>query len=197
MKNMEKWIASIFVAATLAVASSAATTTWQIDPAHSDAHFVVRHLGINNVQGDFAKVSGTITLDESDVTKSSITASVDIGSIDTRVEARDKDLRSPKFFDVATFPTMTFQSTKIEKAGGDKLKMTGNLTMHGITKQVTFDVVGPTAAINHMGIRRGAEATLKISRKDFGVSADSDTIGDEIAITLNVEMLQPGTAPGR
>ena len=159
--------------------------------------FVVRHLGISNVQGAFTKFTGTVMLDEDDISKSSVTATIDMASIDTRVEPRDTDLKSSKFFDVATYPTMTFQSTKISKTGDGTVKMTGNLTLHGVTKEVTFDVSGPTGTVNQNGVRRGAEATAKISRKDFGVTADPLIIGDEVSITLDIEMVVPGSNPGR
>src|ERR1700722_13882538 len=188
---MKKWLAAFGLAATLAISSPAATTMWQIDPNHSTAPFRGRHLGISNVQGDFTKVTGTITVDEADISKSSVTASIDMTSVDTRVSMRDNDLKSANFFDVANFPTMTFQSTKIWKTADGKVKMTGNLTLHGVTKEVTFDVDGPTAPVNQMGVRRGAEAATKISRKDFGVAADPVVVGDEVSVTLDIEMVVP------
>jgi polyisoprenoid-binding protein YceI len=194
---MKRWFVTFGLAATLAIPSLAATSTWQIDPAHSNAQFVVRHLGISNVQGSFPKISGTIMLDEDDISKSTVTATIDVSSVDTRVAMRDTDLKGPNFFDVATYPTMTFQSTKIWKTGDGTAKMTGNLMMHGVTKEVTFDVTGPTPPVNQMGTRRGAEATTKISRKDFGMNADPMMVGDEISITLDLEMVVPGSMPGR
>jgi polyisoprenoid-binding protein YceI len=179
----------------------AAGSTWKIDPNNSAVQFEVRHLGISNVQGNFTKISGTVSLDDGDISKSSVTASIDMSSVDTRVTPRDNDLKSPKFFDVAQFPAMTFQSTKISSNGQGAEKMAGNLTLHGITKEVIFDVNGPTATINVDGVmRRGAEATAKIDRRDFGITADPGIVGNEITITLDVEMIQPGTggtpAPG-
>lgn len=196
--TMRKWLMAVSVAAILGVPAAHAqtntttsTSTWQLDPAHSNAQFEVRHLGISNVQGEFTKISGTVQLDEQDISKSSVTASIDIGSIDTRVTKRDDDLKSDHFFDVAKFPTMTFQSTKIWATGDGTAKMTGNLTLHGVTKEVTFDVTGPTAPVQVMhGTRRGASATTKINRQDFGVSADSPMVGDEITITLDIEMVK-------
>lgn len=176
-------------------ASAQATTTWQLDPAHSNAQFTVRHLGISNVQGEFTKITGTVVIDESDISKSSVNATIDVNSVDTRVDARNADLRSDHFFDVAKYPTMTFQSTKIVKTGDDTAKMTGNLTLHGVTKEVTFDVTGPTKPIQVMGTRRGASATTKINRQDFGLKYYTNTlpggdemIGDTVTITLDVEM---------
>lgn len=175
-----------------AAAAVSDANTWQIDPNHSTAQFVVRHLGISNVQGDFTKVSGTVVLDDRDISKSSVTASIDVSSVDTRVTMRDNDLKSANFFDVAKYPTMTFQSTKIWSTGNGAAKMTGNLTIHGVTKEVTFDVSGPTAPMNDGGLRRGVEATTTISRKEFGITADSGIVGDDVKITIDAEMT-PGS----
>jgi polyisoprenoid-binding protein YceI len=194
---MKKWLVIFGLAAGLAIPSPASTATWNLDPAHANAQFVVRHLGISNVQGDFTKISGAVVVDEDDISKSSVTVTVDMSSVDTRVQRRDDDLKGANFFDVANFPTMTFQSTKIEKAGDGKLKMTGNLTLHGVTKEVIFDVTGPTAPITQGGLRRGAEATGKISRMEFGVSGDPMVVSDEVSITLDLEMVKEGTAPAR
>jgi polyisoprenoid-binding protein YceI len=181
------------LAAVFSIGAFAAAGTYQIDPNHSTAQFVVRHLGISNVQGDFTKVSGTVVFDDQDISKSIVNASIDVTSVDTRVQARDNDLKSDKFFDVGKYPTMTFTSTKIWSTGNGTAKMTGNLTIHGVTKEVTFDVNGPSAPINAMGgLRRGVEATAKISRKDFGITADAGFVGDEISITIDAEMVQRG-----
>jgi polyisoprenoid-binding protein YceI len=187
---------AVFLAAT--ASSQAQSTTWQLDPAHSNAQFSVRHLGISNVQGEFTKVTGTVQLDDQDISKSTVTASIDVASLDTRVQHRDDDLKSDHFFDVAKYPTITFQSAKISKTGDDSAKMTGNLTIRGVTKEVTFDVTGPTKAIQVMGgTRRGASATTKINRQDFGIVYMSNAlpsgdqmIGDIVTITLDIEMLK-------
>lgn len=189
-------IAALAVLATVAAPSaSAQATTWQLDPAHSNAQFTVRHLGISNVQGEFTKITGTAVIDDSDISKSSVNATIDVSSVDTRVADRDNDLKSEHFFDVAKYPTMTFQSTKIEKTGDGTAQMTGNLTIHGVTKEVTFDVTGPTKPIHVMGTRRGASATTKINRQDFGLKYYTNTlpggdemIGDTVTITLDIEM---------
>jgi polyisoprenoid-binding protein YceI len=185
---------AVILAATSAQAQS---TTWQLDPAHSNAQFSVRHLGISNVQGEFTKVSGTVQLDDQDISKSTVNATIDVASLDTRVQHRNDDLKSDHFFDVAKYPTITFQSTKITKTGDDSSKMTGNLTIHGVTKEVTFDVTGPTKVIQAMGTRRGASATTKINRQDFGITYMSNTlpggdqmIGDTVTVTLDVEMVK-------
>jgi polyisoprenoid-binding protein YceI len=170
----------------------AETTVWQIDPNHTNAQFVVRHLGISNVQGQFNKVTGSLQLDDQDVTKSSVNATIDINSVDTRVDARDKDLRSPNFFDVAKYPTMTFVSKKVARAADGKLLMTGDLTFHGVTREVTFTVDGPSDVIKDPwgGMRRGASATTKIKRSDFGMNYLMAVAGDDIAITLDVEFIK-------
>jgi len=188
---MKKFAMAVGLAAMLAVPSFAATTTWQLDPNHTNAQFTVRHLGISNVQGDFTKISGTVTLDDSDITKSSVNVTIDATSIDTRVSRRDDDLKSEHFLNVAQFPTITFQSTKVAKSG-DGLLVTGNLTIRGVTKEVTLNVTGPTAPVTAMGSpHRGASATLKINRQDFGVSADPGMVGDELAIQIDLEMFIP------
>jgi polyisoprenoid-binding protein YceI len=188
---MKKWIMTAGFAALIAAPALAATSTWNLDPMHSNAEFRVRHLGISNVQGEFTKISGTAQIDDSDITKSSVTVTIDTSSVDTRVSRRDDDLKSPNFFDVAKYPTITFESTRVAKSG-DGLKVTGNLTIHGVTKEVTLDVTGPTAPITAMGgLRRGISATTKINRKDFGMTADAGMVGDEISIQIDSEMTAP------
>jgi len=194
-----KWLIAVGFAVMFGVpAASAQATTWQLDPAHSNAQFSVRHLGISNVQGEFTKIAGAVQLDEQDISKSSVNATIDVGSVDTRVERRDNDLKSEHFFDVAKYPTMTFQSTKIWKTGEGTAKMTGNLTLHGVTKEVTFDVTGPSKAIQAMGgTRCGVSATTKINRQDFGIvymngtlPSGDEMIGDNVTITLDIEMVK-------
>jgi polyisoprenoid-binding protein YceI len=188
---MRKWLVVAGLAAAFAIPSFAATSTWTIDPMHANAQFLVKHLGISTIQGDFTKITGTVMLDDSDISNSSVNVTIDVNSVDTRVQRRDDDLRSEHFFDVAKYPTMTFQSTKITKEG-DGLKMMGNLTIRGVTKEVTLDVTGPTKAITAMGgLRRGASATTKINRQDFGVAADPGMVGDDITILLDLEMTAP------
>jgi polyisoprenoid-binding protein YceI len=188
-------IVAAMTAILCATTSHAQSTTWQLDPAHSNAQFSVRHLGISNVQGEFTKVTGTVNLDDQDISKSTVTASIDVNSLDTRVQHRDDDLKSDHFFDVAKYPSITFQSSKIVSSGEGTAKMTGNLTLHGVTKEVTFDVTGPTKVIQAMGTRRGASATTKINRQDFGMvymtnslPGGDEMIGDTVTITLDIEM---------
>jgi polyisoprenoid-binding protein YceI len=194
---VKKSLIAFGFAVILAAATQAQTTTWQLDPAHSNAQFSVRHLGISNVQGEFTKLTGTVQLDDQDISKSTVNATIDVNSLDTRVQNRDNDLKSDHFFDVGKFPTITFQSTKIVSTGEGTAKMTGNLTLHGVTKEVTFDVTGPTKVIQVMGTRRGASATTKINRQDFGMVFMSNAmpggdqmIGDTVTITLDIEMVK-------
>ena len=186
-----KWFAAMGLTALLSAAAMAAGfMAWQIDPDRSDAHFQVRHLGITNIQGDFPKLSGMAQIDEQDLSKSTVEMTIDVSSVNTRVAARDEDLRSPNFFDVAKYPTMTFRSTKIAKTGEGTAKMTGSLTLHGVTKEVTFDVMGPTKPVPFMGeIHRGATATATINRQDFGVSGDTPTVSDNVLVTLDIDMI--------
>src|SRR5215467_14978550 len=130
---------TLIAAALFAVSASAQVETWQIDPNHSASQFAVRHNGISTVRGAFAKATGTVQFDAADPTKTVIDATIDANSVDTRVEPRDKDLRSPNFFDVEKFPTITFKSKSASAAGKGKMKITGDLTIHGVTKEVVLD----------------------------------------------------------
>jgi polyisoprenoid-binding protein YceI len=189
-RNLTALVIALFL---IPAATLAAQDTWQIDPMHSSAQFSVRHLGISTIRGAFTKVSGTILLDDANPAKDQITASIDAASVDTRVEMRDNDLRSPNFFDVQRYPTITFKSKKIEPAGPGKLKIAGDLTIHGVTKEVVLDVDGPTAAIKDPwgNPRRGASASTKVIRQDFSVNGAPGVVGDEITITLDVEFIKP------
>ncbi len=192
------------LAVVLAVPGHAATSTWQIDPNHSSAQFAVRHLAISTVRGAFTKVSGTVQWDDADITKSVVDVTIDATSVDTRVEGRDKDLRSDHFFDVTKYPTITFKSKKVEQAGGGKLKITGDLTIHGTTKEAVLDVDGPTPAVKDPwgNQRMAATATTKINRQDFGVkwNATMDNggvvVGDDVNITIDVEMVKAAAKSG-
>jgi polyisoprenoid-binding protein YceI len=186
---MPRALSTLAIALLLTI-SAAAQETWQLDPPHSSAQFSVRHLGVSTVRGAFTKVSGTVQYDASDVSKSSIQAMIDAASVDTRVEMRDNDLRSANFLDVQKYPTITFKSKKIEAAGAGKLKVTGDLTIHGVTKEVVLDVDGPSESMKDPwgNLRMGAAATLKINRNDFGVSGRPGIVGDDINITLDLEM---------
>lgn len=200
--DITRWALTAGFAAILATSASAATTNWQIDPKHSGAQFGVTHLMISTVRGEFHNLNGTIVLDDKDITKSSVTVTIDATTLDTREPDRDKDVKSANFLDVEKYPTITFKSTKVEQVGTGKLKVTGDLTIHGVTKSVVLDVDGPKAPIKDpWGLQRSAiSATTKINRKDFGVNfaKTMDTggaiVGDELSIVLDVEMIQPPAA---
>ena len=183
-------LSAVATALLLLTLSAASQDTWQLDPPHSSAQFSVRHLGVSTVRGAFTKVSGTVLYDAADPGKSSIQTTIDATSVDTRVDMRDKDLRSPNYLDVEKYPTITFKSKKIEAAGAGKLKVTGDLTIHGVTKEVILDVDGPSAPIKDPwgNQRMGASATTKINRMDFGVAGAPGMVGDDITITLDIEM---------
>jgi polyisoprenoid-binding protein YceI len=175
------------------------TTTYHIDPKHSDAQFAVTHLMISTVRGEFHGVSGTVVYDNTDPSKSSVEATIDATSVDTREPDRDKHLKSADFFDVSDHPTMTFKSTKVESDGAGKLKVTGDLTIRGVTKTAILEVTVPKPAIKDpWGMQRtGISGTIKINRQDFGVAWNKklDTggvvVGDDVEITLDVEMVVP------
>jgi polyisoprenoid-binding protein YceI len=189
---MTRFSLVLITALALTLSAAAQSTVWQIDPNHSSAQFSVKHLGVSTVRGAFTKVSGSAKWDPSDVTKGSLDASIEAGSVDTRVEMRDKDLRSPNFLDVEKFPTITFHSKQTQAAGAGKLKITGDLTIHGVTKEVVLYVDGPSAPIKDpWGNQRiGASASTVVSRKDFGVSSLPGVIGDELTITIDAELIQ-------
>jgi polyisoprenoid-binding protein YceI len=187
---------TVFIVVTafaMAATAAAQAGTWQIDPNHSAAQFSVRHLGVSTVRGAFTKVSGSAKHDPADPSKDSLEATIDANSVDTRVEMRDKDLRSPNFLEVQKYPTITFHSRQAKVVGAGKLQFTGDLTIHGVTKEVVLDVDGPTAPIKDpWGNQRiGASASTKITRQDFGVNGAPGAVGDEITITIDVELIQP------
>jgi polyisoprenoid-binding protein YceI len=179
------------------ISAFAQVETYKIDPAHSAAQFSVRHMGISTVRGAFSKVTGTVQYDAADPTKTSIDATIDANTIDTRVDMRDKDLRSASYFDVEKYPTITFKSKKVESQGKGKLKITGDLTIHGTTKEVVLDVEGPNGPMKDPrgNTHMGASATTQISRKEFGVSGGAGMVGDDVSITLDIEMVMPAATP--
>lgn len=202
-KSLSYFLAAAVMYGLGATATPAATTTWQIDPRHSAAEFAVRHMMISNVRGQFSKVTGTINLDDKDVTKSNAEVTIDMTTIDTREPDRDKHLRSADFFDVQNFPTMTFRSKRITQAGPGKLKMAGDLTIRGATHEVTFDVDGPAPAVKEPrgGVRSAATATAQINRQDFGVKWNRNIdnggvlVGDMVTITVDLEFVQKPASP--
>ncbi len=197
---MTKILASLL--ALVPALALAAPTTWNVDASHSQVGFAVRHLVISNVRGEFKTYQGKISLDDADPARSSVEATIDVNSIDTKVADRDAHLKSADFFDVANHPNMTFKSTKVARAGKDRLKVTGDLTLRGVTKPVVLDVT-TTPEVKGMGgeVRRGFAATTKISRKAYGLTWNKvveagPAVGDEVTIALELEAVkdQPKTA---
>jgi polyisoprenoid-binding protein YceI len=183
---------ALYASLFLALVSLAQADSWKIDPNHTAAQFAIRHLGVSTVRGAFTKVSGSAEYDPADLSKTSIDATIDASSVDTRVEMRDNDLRGPNFFDVQKYPTITFKSKRASAAGDGKIKITGDLTIHGVTKEVVLDVDEPTAPIKDAkGSRMGTSASTKINRKEFGVNGGSAVAADEVSITIDVELIQP------
>jgi len=175
-----------------------ATTTWNIDPAHSTAEFKVKHMMITNVKGQFTHLNGVIVLDEADIANSRVEASIDAKSIHTRNADRDAHLRSGDFFDVEKFPNLTFVSTQVTRDGDEELKVEGDLTIHGVTRKVVFLAEGPSEpGKDPWGATRiGLSAITKINRKDFGLTWNSALetggvlVGDEVTITLDVQAVK-------
>jgi len=195
---MKRHILTLFALAALAAPSMALASNWNIDSDHSAAHFRIEHMMISEVQGNFPELKGVANIDAEDISRSSIDVTIDAASINTGVDKRDAHLRSADFFDVEHYPTLTFTSKKIKKAWGNKLKVRGDLTLHGVTREVELVVYGPSdAAKDPWGnIRKGIKATTVINRKDFGIvwNATLDNgglmIGDEVEIVIDLELIE-------
>lgn len=195
---VRKFAAAVILTGAMALQASAASTTWQIDPAHTAAQFAVKHMMISTVRGEFKNVTGMVIWDDQDVTKSKVNVTIDTKTVNTGEEMRDKDLKSEKFFDVANFPTMTFVSKKVETNGAGKLKVTGDLTIRGVSKEVVLDVEGPTAPIKDPwgNTRSAVTATTHVNRQDFGVKWNANldgggvVVSDTVAITIDLEMVK-------
>jgi polyisoprenoid-binding protein YceI len=191
------------VGAFLSAVLAAEPAIWKIDPNHSAAQFSVRHMMISTVRGQFQKMTGTAEYDPAAPAKSSVDITIDAASVDTRQEMRDKDLKSNNFFDVEKYPTLTFKSKRVVAAGPGKLKLIGDLTIHGTTKEVTFDVDGPTAPIKDKSgtLHAGASATTTINRKDFGLlynralETGGVMVGDDVNLTIDIEMTSSAPKP--
>ncbi len=172
-------------------------TTWNFDTVHSTVHFTVRHLMVTKVHGTFKTWSGSLSFDDADLAKSHFEATIDIASVDTKEEKRDAHLRSADFFDAEKFPKMTFKSTKIEKKGDEEAKVTGDLTIHGVTKSVELAVeINGEVKDPWGGTRRGFSAKTAISRKEFGMTwgpaleAGGVMVGDKVDITLEIQAVK-------
>jgi polyisoprenoid-binding protein YceI len=183
-------LAVALAGAMFAVRTQAQTSTWAIDPAHSSVNFEIIHLGVSHVHGAFGNVTGTVLLNDKDITKSSVAATIDTTTVSTGVAARDTHLKSPDFFDIAKNPAMTFKSTALTNAGG-KLQLIGDLTINGVTKSVTLDLDGPTPPQTIKDkVVSGFSATGKFSRASygFGPKFSPPTLGDDVKFTVDVEI---------
>jgi len=195
---MKHTLAAIITLVTLLLPGAALASTWTIDPDHTNVGFKVRHLMVSNVKGNFTTFTGTVDLDDQDVTRSKVTVNIATDSIDTNVQKRDDHLRSADFLDVAKYPTMTFTSKKIAKTDNGRLAITGDLTLRGVTREVVLDAeaLSPESKDPWGNIRRGTTATTTINRKDFGLTWNAAletggvVVGDEVAITLEIEMIR-------
>ena len=178
----------LLLAAPLAQAQS---STWIPDKAHSGVDFSILHMSLSRVRGHFGNIGGTIVLDESDITKSTVNVTIDVNTVDTGVAGRDGDLKGPNFFDVAQFPTATFVSTTVVK-NGNGLTVSGNLTLHGVTKPVVLQVEGPTGPVPGMDKKPhdGFSATTTISRTAFGIATKfpAAVVGDEVKLTIDLDV---------
>jgi polyisoprenoid-binding protein YceI len=183
---------------TTPAANQPTTTTWNLDPVHSIAEFKVRHMMISNVKGQFAGISGKLNYDETDIAKSHVEATIDASSISTGDAQRDAHLKSPDFFDVEQFPTLSFRSTQVKRTGDDELAVTGDLTIHGVTREVVFRLEGPTPPAKDPwgNTRLGLSANAKINRKDYGLTWNTTLetggilVGDEVNITLDIQFVK-------
>ena len=181
-----------------AASTDTATTTWKLDPAHSTAEFKVKHMMISNVKGTFSDLSGVLTEHKTDSTLSTVEASIPVATVNTHDEQRDGHLKSADFFDAEKFPEMTFKSTAVNQTGEGEYAVTGDLSVHGVTRPVTFKVEGPSAPAKDPwgNMRIGLAATTKINRKDFGLSwntaleAGGFLVGDDVTLTLEVQFIQ-------
>ena len=191
MKHLALITGILALAAPMALAQY---STWNSDPTHSEVDFTIRHGGVSNVHGRFGNVNAALVYNEADVTKSTVTATIDVGTVNTGVTARDTDLASEKFFEVAKFPFATFTSTSVVK-NGNKLTVSGNFTVHGVTKPVVLDVEGPSTPVEGMKDHKphsGFTATTTISRTAFGIGTSLPTalLGDDVKLTIELEIIK-------
>jgi polyisoprenoid-binding protein YceI len=195
-------IAPLLAALVVLTASPSLAATWEIDPAHTAIQFSVRHMMVSNVRGHLGKFTGHVEGDETKPAEARVEATIETASVDTANEKRDEHLRSPDFLDAAKFPTITFKSKKVEKTGEAKWKVTGDLTLHGVTKEVVLDLSDVTQPIKDpMGnLRAGAAVRTTINRQDFGITFNKALdgggvmVGNEITITIDVEVTRKGGA---
>ena len=190
MKRLAILTGILVLAVPLAMAQ---TSTWVSDPNHSEVDFSILHMSVSKVHGRFGNVNATIVYNEADITKSTVKATIGVDTVDTGVDARNKHLKTPDFFDVATMPTATFTSTSVAK-NGNHLTVSGNLTLHGVTKPVVLDVEGPNGSMTDPQghVHTGFSATTKINRTDFGIGAKfpSAMLGDEVSLDIEIEAVK-------
>lgn len=189
MKRLPVFLLALAMSAPFA---SAQSSTWVPDKAHSGVDFAILHLSLSKVRGHFGNISGTVTWNEADITKSTVNVTIDTTTINTGVTQRDNDLKSPNYFDVSQFPTATFVSTSVARSGKD-LTISGNLTLHGVTKPVVLQVEGPVGPQSAMGkTHAGFSATTKISRTAFGIGAKAPAamVGDEASLTIDLDLVK-------
>jgi polyisoprenoid-binding protein YceI len=190
MKRLALLTGILAIAAPLALAQ---TSTWTSDAAHSEVDFAITHMSISNVHGRFGKVAATIVLNDADITKSTVNATIGVGTVDSGMTSRDSDLQSSNFFDVASFPSATFVSTSVVK-NGRKLTVNGNLTLHGVTKPVVLEVEGPTGPVAGMDHKphAGFSASTTISRTAFGIGTKfpSAVLSDDVKLTIELDVVK-------
>jgi len=195
---MKRYLIAVSAIYLMAFPLLSSAATYQVDPDHSSIQFKIRHLTVSNVTGTFNKFSGTAMIDDQAPTTLKVEATIDAASVDTGHVKRDEHLKGPDFFDVTKYPTITFVSKKVEKVEPGKLKIIGDLMMHGVAREVTVDVEGPTPEIKDPwgNLRRGASGTAKINRNDFGITWNKvlDTgglvIGEEVNVYVEVEWVR-------
>lgn len=189
---------TLLAAVAFSIPNLSFAASWQIDPAHSVAGFKVKHMMISDVRGSFRDIQGTVVLDDENLESSKVDVTIAAASIDTGIQKRDDHLRSADFFDVATYPTLTFRSKQVKNVSGGEFTLVGDLTLHGVTKEVELQVTGPTAEAKDPwgNIRKAAKATTRINRKDFGLTynaaleAGGVLIGEEVQIELEVQFIK-------
>jgi polyisoprenoid-binding protein YceI len=197
-RTMKRFIIPMIALFVLAIPVLTYAATWQMDPDHSSFQFKIRHLTVSNVKGDFSKSRGVVVTDDQNITNLKVEVFIDAASINTGHAQRDEHLRGPDFFEVTKYPTITFVSKKVIKTEPNRLKVVGDLTIHGVTREITVDVEGPTPEVKDPwgNFRRGATATTKINRRDFGLTwnkvLDSGglVVGDEVNIYVEVELVR-------
>ena len=202
MKHFAAALATVAALGAAASPARAQSAKWDIDPSHSSASFAVTHLMVATVRGEFGKMSGQIGFDGSNFAAVQAEAVIDATTISTREAKRDDHLKSPDFFDVAKYPTITFKSKRAEPAGANAFRLVGDLAMRGVTREVTLDVKATDQVKGVRGETRiGAQATTKLNRKDFGVSwnraLDSGgvVVGDEVTVTIDLSLVKKDGAP--